>query len=437
MSETEPATAPNHPPRDAIIYIPSIDSQSPKESLDIIAQKIATALDKNAKTIEAKFTFKLEEHFENYGQALSTKVCTIFRKDQEQEIPVIDVYEMSYHKNITQWFDKQNFFVKCFLVGATILKGLPKFVAALFITKTGKTLPEKIQLIYGISILFLLFIYIILLVIAFFQAVNIFSLIDLSWFNNWLKSIQISPFQSQVTTFAEKAIVILTALGILTPQLKDSLNRAAVIYLGMVSYLDLGNRRNILLGQLVELTEHILEKKSTHCTYRRIHIISYSFGSILALDALFPSGKTSIDRFKHIHTLVTIGCPFDMIRTFWRNYFDDRHPIPGSIKRWFNIYSPADVIGSNFRDDANLSGATYQFGVRDSQTELGKDTSINTPVNIPYLEGPNPKNLTIMDWFMLVGLQAHDCYWEGSGESEVSCFYQIVANMYQEDDLLK
>jgi hypothetical protein len=435
---SEPAIVPNsNHSRDAIIYIPSIDSQSPKESLEIIAQKIATALDKNARTIEAQFTFKLEEHFENYGQSLSTKVCTIFRKDQEQEIPVIDVYEMSYHKNITKHFENQNFLVKCLLVGATIFKNLPKFITALFTPGTGKTLPEKIQIIYAISILFLLFVYIILLIVAFFQAVNILSLVDFSWFNDWLKSSGISPFQSQVTTFAEKAIVILTALGILTPQLKESLSRVAVIYLGMVNYLDLGNRRNVLLGQLVELIEHILEKKSTHCIYRQVHIISYSFGSILALDALFPPAKSGIDRFKHIHTLVTIGCPFDMIRTFWANYFDDRHPIPGSLKRWFNVYSPADVIGSNFRTESKDGEQIYQFEPKEKESDLLNDTSIVTPINIPYLEGPNPKNLSWMDWFMLVGLQAHACYWEGSGESEVSCFYQIVAKMYQEDDLLK
>ena len=58
-----------------------------------------------------------------------------------------------------------------------------------------------------------------------------------------------------------------------------------------------------------------------------------------------------------VKNLVTIGCPFDMVRTYWPNYFINRQRQSNAPVQWINIYAPLDVFGSNFRDDDKTDDA--------------------------------------------------------------------------------
>jgi hypothetical protein len=230
-------------------------------------------------------------------------------------------------------------------------------------------------------------------------------------------------------------VVFLAAFGLVLPNIKLQLSTAAVQYLCMLNYLNVGERRNAILGQLTALLEHIAEKEST--PYRNIHIIAFSFGTIVALDALFPTGRIPEERFKKIEGLVTIGCPFDLVRTFWDEYFSDRKALPDVPGMWLNVFSPVDVLGSNFRDDDHVNKKPDQ-GIRVKRDEAPEQPPRNlVPENIPYLEAINPKTLQWLDWALLIGLRAHSMYWGKEYESESNCFNQVIARLYQGDDALR
>jgi hypothetical protein len=128
-----------------------------------------------------------------------------------------------------------------------------------------------------------------------------------------------------------------------------------------------------------------------------------------------------------VDTLVTIACPFDLFRMFWPDYFGKRGTLAGQPARWLNLYSPGDVLASNFRDDDLEKPADKGL----SLIEGGE----RKPDNILYRRSHDP--VSPLAALLLSGLRAHTTYWEVEYESEVSCFTDIVLNVYAGDPLLQ
>jgi hypothetical protein len=222
-------------------------------------------------------------------------------------------------------------------------------------------------------------------------------------------------------------IILAAILGAIFPNFQKQLSKAAINYVGAIDYVSVGERQNVIAGQLVDLLDHI----ATKGIYRHIQIVAYSFGSIIAIDNLFPFGQKPAERYNLVHTLVTIGSPFDLIRLFWPDYFRERQALPDIPKRWFNIYSLTDVLSSNFRDDAHQDKAQQTVSVTNS------GTAPLVPTNISYNRGMSSKSLSAFDLITLTGLRAHAMYWEREHEAETTCFSVMVAEMYAGDQMLR
>ena len=82
-----------------------------------------------------------------------------------------------------------------------------------------------------------------------------------------------------------------------------------------------------------------------------IHVLAFSFGSIVALDAMIPRRADVARRHLRLSSITTIGAPVDFIRLFYPDHFADRtdsrvlKTVP-----WMNIWIPRDVFGSDFGD---------------------------------------------------------------------------------------
>jgi hypothetical protein len=129
---------------------------------------------------------------------------------------------------------------------------------------------------------------------------------------------------------------------------------------------------------------------------------------------------------------VTIGCPFDFVRTFWTQYFDkdrefEKRDMPKEPIKWLNVFSPLDVLGSNFRND-DEPNQPAEINVRAQVVAPGSD--VPAPVNIPFSEGLMLSKLSWSSSFTLLGLRSHSIYWGAQMEAEVDCFSEIVQRMY-------
>ena len=73
------------------------------------------------------------------------------------------------------------------------------------------------------------------------------------------------------------------------PRFRADFARGTAGLLALIYYMRLGERRQVLTGQLAALLEHAVQKPEVE--YRRIDIVAYSFGTVIAMDALFPVGR--------------------------------------------------------------------------------------------------------------------------------------------------
>ena len=94
------------------------------------------------------------------------------------------------------------------------------------------------------------------------------------------------------------------------------------------------------------LLEHLAEKEEVR--YRRLDVVAYSFGTIVAIDAFFPLQGRPSRVFQDVETLGTIRCPFDLVRTFWPGYLDNRYASMESGKAAFPI-RPGSIATGRYR----------------------------------------------------------------------------------------
>ncbi|MEI6623563.1 MAG: hypothetical protein WCP28_16860 [Actinomycetes bacterium] len=143
-----------------------------------------------------------------------------------------------------------------------------------------------------------------------------------------------------------------------------------------------------------------------------IHVLAYSFGSIVVLDDLAPPIGTSLSGTQRvsnaISSLVTVGCPYDFIRQYRPRYFEDRAPRRPDLM-WRNVFIASDVFGSNFK--------------RKDDDSVGSDvvTALNWPVTqtIRYLPA---ERLTFWGVFRMAGLRQHAKYWTANG----GCWSSVI-----------
>jgi len=421
---------------DAIIFIPGLGDWI-DQSVDGIARRIATALDRNAQTAQAQFNLKLEARDEEYasrrGLDRKARVRAIFRNDGGQDAPVLDVYELEYRPTLTKNYAQQNALrnsARLFLTLATNFHRLLQAVAS-----PVKGPAAKAQLYFALFILSLLVAYMAVLIVTAVETLRESPQVVSALAAYLPKPAEAgetppaaAPGATAVLSLLQTLVVAVALVQTIWPGLREGLIKSAVTYISVIDYLSYGDRREVIAGQVSDLLEHVAEKGA----YRRIHIVAYSFGSLVALDNVFPLGRKPGERFKLVHTLVTIGCPFDIVRMFWPNYFQKRQAWPGAPQHWYNLYLPIDVLGSNFRDGDEPGPATKGIELVEE-----KDGPERKPDNLAYTRGLDRESLSPLAWLALTGLRAHANYWEAEYESEMSCFSDLTLKLYAGDPLLQ
>jgi hypothetical protein len=412
---------------DAVIFVPGLGGWY-DQSVDGIARRIAVSLDRNARSIEAQFDLASEARDEEYVATADltrkTRVRTIYRKDNQIETPVLDVYELNYEPTLTHNYEHLNPLMQSARLFMVLFLNLPRLLKAL--RSPAKSWSAKGQFYMAILIVCLLIVYSVFLVISVVgiigqaigqaaQSVGAISTVPPGTAGSFNPAQWLGPLQSLV--------ILMAAVQALWPKLREGLLKGALTYTCVIEYITYGERREVIAGQFLDLLEHIAEKGK----YRQIHVMAYSFGSIIAIDVLFPASRKSSERFDLIQTFTSIGCPFDLLRMFWPTYFQKRRGRSGWPAHWFNVYSPADALASNFRDDDDEKAA--EKGLTLSE---GGDYK---PENLVYLS--NPVKMSPLTALALAGLRAHMDYWELEYESEVSCFTDIMLTLYAGDALLQ
>lgn len=458
-SSTERETVVETGEREAIIFIPGIKRAWDDPVIEGVARRMATAIDRYSQTEKA--TAHVEVAEQEYGVGYKCKMFTIVKRVGQADKPLIDVFGLDYHDTLVESYSKRTLLMKTLFLAFTLFDSFRRVIFGFY--KRSKSWKEKIQLLYGLMIFGLMIGYLVILiaaVVASYEEVkknfgdrpgttttstpqpaqNALVVqqsqlevggLDRIW--SGIKRVAGGMWRGTKSIYLKSKpvfpaiIVLMTALGFVLPpkaKLKENISIAATNYLCLIHYLNWGERSHAISGKLESLLEYLVEREQV---YSKIHIVGYSFGSIVAIDNLFTAGRMPIDRFQRIDTLVTIGCPFDMIRTYWPDYFTDRNSLTPDAPKWINVYSPIDVLSSNFADGGN------EQSVQQLQNEgigVEVDGKIRKPENLKFTEGP-AKSLGVVDILMLTGFKAHSMYWGEAVKGEYTCFHDVVKKMYQ------
>ncbi|MGE5373999.1 MAG: hypothetical protein ACM3XO_03005 [Bacteroidota bacterium] len=448
--------------REALIFIPGLTMEH-VHSVEEISLLLADAMDRHAGSGRAKFRVGQvsEQPLQGTGK---TRWTTIFRKDGSQEAPLVDVYELEYFHLFQHKLLEESLLVKISRIPAAVFPASIK----LFRHYRDKTLSqkEKLQFVMSFFGLLLILLYAFLLLGAVVETVQ--GVLDLgktearqaapatgtaaistgaqpgvpaarsplasAW--QWLVA-ALTTIWAWLQQAGTTVVVILAGLGIVLPKsdkIRQMIANFATIIIALIDYLQYGDRRPVLNGQILSLLEHIAEKPEVE--YTRVNILAYSFGSILALDTLFPKESDVPKRVKTVKCLVTIGSPFDFIHMLWPEYFARRTPLHGL--KWFNIYSPTDVLSSNFRSHSKkVSAIGGEEEAPSQEKRLSNAAWLEPPMNIKYAVGGSDEDLSIWDVIHLVGFLNHGKYWDAEPETQYNAFDLAVPKMFKDSPVLR
>jgi hypothetical protein len=447
--------------KDAILYIQGLA----KQPLEQAALRIASAFEAGSLSAGAAYGVSAgrdEELAARTAAKRKSKVFTIQKSNPDGIITnMIDLYEFEYVDTLTKNDKDGNLFSKTLRLAIQLVVNVPRLWGAFVRRKSQKTLMDRLQFVYASGILMLLVVYLVVLITAAYgtvtqvvstgRPVEAQALVQAASnrFGNatqtqviFAQAQQPSPASVQTDAgspssaivnaagtltrllgrWAPSLVILIAVLEAFYPKLKQQALNAAFDYNAALQYLSFGTRGTVLDGQLLSVLDHIEAKG-----YQNLHVIAYSFGSILALDCFFPANQKPSERVRGVNNLITVGCPFDLIRVFWPLYYADRQSLADLSRNWINLYSPIDVFGSNFRNDAELLPPDT-----DSAFSLNGSEGLHLcpSQNIVWTAGRSKKGLTTLELLALVGLEAHQSYWGYQNEGENTVFTMIISELY-------
>ncbi len=395
------------------IYIPGLGEAFNSQSVLSYATRFMHELDNNNPDPKVKYELKVEKiKYADSDEAQTNKVSIIEIK-ANQRYTTYQFYDFSYTATLTSDYKSYNVLIKSLFLGVVILKKLPLVFWRLFFPSgTGYFMKRmRLQSFYAFLLLTILALggmFLLPSAIGF-----IVDKLKPTAFANmvWLKR------------FFD-AILSLSALLIaLVPTSKDLISSLATEFVCVNYYLETGSRKQAVLGRFDSLIEYIYQNENPD----KLHMHAYSFGSIIALDYIFPNESRPPMRLtQFMESFITIGCPYEFISTYYTDYFKGRNISLAKQLKWYNVFSSSDALASNFRRDAQHKEAEYTFA-------NSNKADFPEPINVPY-EIIGPKGFSIVNFLLLYFLRAHSMYWDHTSDAQ-SCERNIYYKL-KDDNLL-
>lgn len=443
-SESPPAPAPAaaepnrlsvaHHDRDAVLFVPGLGSESTQwidQSSRSIATQFAAALGRQNPT--ARFR----------AEANELRQCheVLAAEPGRPERNVLDVYVVDYHRTFVSGFESSSLLWKCLHVFVATAGSARKFFPALFgRSRRGKTFREKLQFALLALLLSLSWVYLIVLGVA--VAETGWRVVgpalqqvagpqpdggEPSWVGRaWDQARAVGRWLAAAAT---PVVVFVTAVGVMVrPRLKEEFVRMMTNYYSAYDYLTFGDGQ-LLVGLVAKRVQEVTAAGG----YRDVHLVGYSFGCVVTLNSLFPRSAEPLPVFSRVATLVTIGNPVDVVRTFWPRYLKSRCARPAAPRRWLNVFSMDDILSSNFGDTRSADRDPDPEVVFDIFSREPSDAPCPTgcgpgptPENIPLPSNTDSRDFSWAETIKLYGVKAHAGYWNSTRPEAPSCFDEIV-----------
>lgn len=324
--------AAGHTGPDAVVFIPGLmPSWEGPSMVDALGERFVIAMERNTR---ASLRFSTEASTKNLGEPIGdTRMVRVLVSDQGKSPPkaLVDLYTLDLLSSVVQTSRAMGTQRKLLELGLHIV-GLSRRVirVARILSHRDKTFRARAELAAGALTVCLMLVGALVLVATLVSGFVALGPVSGVWdtVGNWGL-----PF----------AGAILGLVNMLPQRVRSFLDMATVLALALLGYVQGERERDVVVGRLASFLG-ALEQTGK---YQRLHVIGYSLGAVIALDAVFPLARP-IHQFTRMDTLVTIGCPADLIRTYWPEYFRERKRLPEAPGLWINFFAPSDLLASNF-----------------------------------------------------------------------------------------
>lgn len=153
LDETRPAAPP--PARDAIVFVPGLLHNPATNSVDIIALRMAHALNRQADTGAASFLVSEGREEDYHGNR--TRTVTVLRQDGDREIPLFDLYGFDYRESLTGQHEKRRPIFQALGIGWLLFTNFGTLLRAF--RRRSKSGAQKVQTMLAGALFVLLMIY--------------------------------------------------------------------------------------------------------------------------------------------------------------------------------------------------------------------------------------------------------------------------------------
>ena len=391
--------------RSAVLFISGLGGSGASPTAESVASRIGHALNWAARDRKATFAVLPDARQEKLPGGAALERATVRRDAADGPGRAVDVWLLATADELVGDYEQASLHVKL-LRGARVFVRYSRKAQILLRKGTpAKTARERAQLMVVRAMIVLLGAYLLGLCVALLGEIAGFD-----WVPGW----------------ASGAVLAVTGLGIWQSKRIKNLTKVVVQMHCLLDYVGEGEKLGTLRANVSNTLEHLAEQ--TDVEYDQTDVIAYSFGSVVALDAFFPRSNQPGPGFADVAHLITIGCPYDLLRTYWPAYYTERHRRRNAPKRWVNVYSPRDVFGSNFvaNDDSPL-GISLQ----------GQQSDARPHKSLPWVTvAEDAEDVGVLQILGFPGLKAHGAYWDTESEHDESVFSEIVTTLYKGKPLL-
>jgi hypothetical protein len=384
------------------IYISGLEHTSDNETVEKYAARYVKELEKA--TFEYNYYTKIEKIYYNKNQ--SSLIIKIYEHVKETKKTKLDklvykIYDFEYSELLNQNYQNKSLFIKNISLLLLVLRKFPRILINLFKKSTFKKGGKTVYMFFIFLIMSLAVLSVLpLLIMTFDTSIAVENLNTISSNNGLFLAIKYG--------------IILTITFILfMPESNIILTKIAAEFITLECYIQNKEQIQEIRGNLNELVNYIEKQESN----KKIHFHTYSFGSIIALDTLFPIDSEPTKNIQNrVNLLVTIGAPYEFINNYYPNFYKNRNDFMTKKIQWINVYSLLDAFASNFRYDNKVGEAN--FGILNNQ---------EIPININF-EITEKRNSNGFDLFGLKQIFMHKSYWDDTN-SGTSCTQLIYFKM--------
>jgi hypothetical protein len=387
------------------IYIAGLGQSTTKESVEKYAARYIKELEYSTSGIN--YYTKVEKIYYNDDQ--SSLAVRIFQQPKEQpksekDTLLYSFYDFEYNELLNQKFQNKNLLFKNIALLLLVVRKFPRIIYSLFkktsYTKGGQT--------FYMFLIFLIMSIAVLLILP-----SILSLLYPIKCDGIKSFCNINNILSTFTIISNYTLPITSLLIIFIPESNTLLTKVAAEFTTIDNYIQYGEQSQIIQGNFDALVEYIVENEENPT----IHLHTYSFGSIIALDALFPIGTEPCNNIlNNIKLLITVGAPYEFIDNYYPNFYSERTDKMSEKIEWINVYSTMDAFASNFRKDNKVGEAKYGI--------MGEK---EVPINLNY-EIARREKYNLFSFLTLKHITMHKSYWDDS-KSGQSCTRLIFNKM--------